>query len=169
LNELCHGIEARLNGLTLDQRPQNPGAQQARAHAGHGNVQRGNESRGATRTPDFFRENGSKQLQVAHRNGIEHQGIVLLVVADAVEMPQGFNAGSINGFICGHRTVAARGVFAQIVNDGPGGSQRLLVIVQAKAREFSDAELLAQDAFGIVPLEDPIFEARFDSADALQQ
>ena len=41
---------------------------------------------------------------------------------------------------------AARGVFAEVVDDGAGGGERLVMIVQAEAGEFGDAELFAQGA-----------------------
>ena len=169
LDEVCDRTEAGLDGLTLDERAKNPRTQKPRAHAGHGGVERGNEGGGATGTDGFFGENGGEQLQIADADRIEHEGIVLLVVADAVEMPQCFNAGSIHVFVCGRRAVPACGVFAQIVNDGAGGSQRLRVIVKAEPREFGNAKLFAQDALGIVALKNPIFEPRFHSANAFEE
>ena len=46
-DEMRHGVEARLDGVAVDQRAQHPGAQQTRAHAGDGGVQRGDQSRGS--------------------------------------------------------------------------------------------------------------------------
>src|SRR5437016_12859698 len=41
LDEVRNGIKTALNGLTLNERPEKPGAQQARAHAGYRSVQSG--------------------------------------------------------------------------------------------------------------------------------
>src|SRR6267378_2081145 len=87
--------------------------------------------------------------------------MVLLVVADAVEVPQCFDAGGTHVLIGGRRAVAARGIFSEIVNDSAGGNQPLRVIVEAETREFGDAKLFAQDALGVVALKNPIFEAGF--------
>src|SRR6266566_2019425 len=62
-----------------------------------------------------------------------------------------------------------RGVFAEIVNDGARGGQGLCVLVKAEAGEFSDAKLFAENALGIIPLEDPVFEPGFDAARAFEQ
>ena len=116
---------------------------------------------------------------------------MLLVVAHAIEMAEGFDAG---GFVDATRAgataapdleeaddaridergacfgwcgaIAARGIFAQVVNDGAGGGERLVMVVEAEAGELGDAELFAENARGVVVLEDPVFEARFDAADA---
>jgi len=44
-----------------------------------------------------------------------------------------------------------------------------MMVVEAKASQFGDAELLAQDARGVVVLKDPVFEAGFDAANAFGQ
>ena len=44
-----------------------------------------------------------------------------------------------------------------------------MVIVEAEAGEFGDAELFAQDARGVVGLEDPVFEPGFDATNAIGQ
>ncbi len=169
LDEVRDGIEARLDAVAIDERPENPGTQETRAHAGHRGVQHSNESGGAARAAGFLGEERREQLQIADGNGIEHESVVLLVVAHAVEMPQGFGAGGINVFIGGGRAVTASGVFAEIVYDGAGRSERLRVIVKAESREFGDAKLFAQDARGIVALKDPIFEAGFHAANTFQE
>src|SRR6267143_4369224 len=61
------------------------------------------------------------------------------------------------------------GVFAEIVDDGSRGGDGLRVRVEAESGELGDAELFAQDALGVIVLEDPIFEARFDAARASEQ
>ena len=94
---------------------------------------------------------------------------MLLVVADAVEMLQRFNAGCARAFIRDARAVPARGVFAEIVNDSPGGGQRLRMLVETEAREFGDAKLFSQDALRVVSLKNPIFQARFHAADAFEE
>ena len=63
-------------------RAQHPGAQQALAHRGHGRIH-ATEKRNAG---IGSREERFDQLQVAHRNRVEHQAILALVEADAVDM-----------------------------------------------------------------------------------
>src|SRR5438093_11017704 len=84
-------------------------------------------------------------------------------------MLQRFNAGCARAFIRDARAIPARGVFAEIVNDSPGGSHRLRVIVEAKACEFGNAKLFAQYALRVVPLKNPVFQARFHAADAFEK
>ena len=67
------------------------------------------------------------------------------------------------------RVWCAGGVFAEIVDDRAGGGERLVMIVEAEAGEFGDAELFAEDAGGVVVLEDPVVEAGFDAAGAVEQ
>jgi hypothetical protein len=55
------------------------------------------------------------------------------------------------------------------VDDGTGGGQRLMMIVQAEAGKLGDTKLLAQDAGGVVVLKNPIFETRLDAARAFEQ
>jgi len=43
------------------------------------------------------------------------------------------------------------------------------MIVEAEAGKFGDAELFAQNAFGIIGMEDPIFDAGFDAAHAIEE
>src|SRR5437879_9408082 len=43
------------------------------------------------------------------------------------------------------------------------------MIVEAETCEFSDAKLFAQDAFRIVPLKNPVFQARFHAADTFEE
>ena len=95
--------------------------------------------------------------------------MVLFVVTDAVEMAESFDAGCADVLIGGVRTVATRGVFSEIVNDGARGGQGLCVLVKAEAGEFSDTKLFAENALGIIPLEDPVFEPGFDAARAFEQ
>jgi len=42
----------------------------------------------------------------------------------------------------------------------------LRVIVEAEAGKFGYAELFAEDALGVIGMEDPIFDAGFDAAHA---
>src|SRR3984957_8407120 len=55
------------------------------------------------------------------------------------------------------------------MNDRAGGGKRLVMIVEAEAGQFGDTELFAQDARCVVVLENPIFEAGFDAANAVGQ
>ena len=43
------------------------------------------------------------------------------------------------------------------------------MIVEAEAGEFGDAELFAEDALGVVGMEDPVFDAGFDAACAVEE
>ena len=74
-------------------------------------------------------------------------------------MAEGFDAG---------RIVAAGGIFTEIVDDGAGGGEGLRMIVEAEAGEFGDTELFAEDALGVVGMEDPVFDAGFDAARAIE-
>src|SRR5260370_39414248 len=85
-------------------------------------------------------------------------------------MAQGFEAGS--GVAVGAAAgsfAAARGIFAEVVNDGAGGCDGLRMAIETEACEFRDAELLTQQALGVVVLEGPVFEARLDAAGTVQQ
>src|SRR5690349_7795512 len=84
-------------------------------------------------------------------------------------MLQRFNAGCARAFIRCARAIPARGVFAEIVNDGAGSGQRLRMLVETETREFGDAKLFAQNALRVVPLKNPVFEARFHAANAFEE
>src|SRR5882762_2022571 len=43
------------------------------------------------------------------------------------------------------------------------------MIVEAKAGEFGDAELFAEDALSVVGMEDPVLDAGFDAACAVEE
>ena len=43
------------------------------------------------------------------------------------------------------------------------------MIVETKAGEFGDAKLFAEDALGVVGVEDPIFDTGFDAARAIEE
>src|SRR5207302_10545884 len=53
--------------------------------------------------------------------------------------------------------------------DSPGGGQRLLMLVETEACQLGDAKLFAQDALRVVPLKNPVFEARFHAAYAFEE
>src|SRR5215467_12605143 len=93
----------------------------------------------------------------------------MLVVADTIKMPQGFNTGSIRFFTGFAGAVAARCVFAQVMDDGARSRERLQMIVKAKACEFRHAELFAKDALAVVALEGPLFKAGLDAAGSFKQ
>ncbi len=95
LHELRDGVEAGFDGFAVDERAKNPGAQQARAHSGDGDIERG-EQRGWAAAAGFFGEDRIDEFEIADGDGIEDQRVVLLVVADAVEVAKGFDAG---GFV----------------------------------------------------------------------
>ncbi len=85
LEEVCDSAEASFDGFALDERAEHPGTQQARAHAGDGDVERGDEGYRAARAA-VFREDGRKQFEIADGNGVEDESVLLFVVAYAVEM-----------------------------------------------------------------------------------
>src|SRR5437764_6449644 len=43
------------------------------------------------------------------------------------------------------------------------------MLVEAEARQLGDAKLFAQNALRVVPLKNPVFEARFHAADAFEE
>ena len=43
------------------------------------------------------------------------------------------------------------------------------MIVEAEAGKFGDAELFAEDAFGVIGVEDPVFDAGFYAAGAVEE
>src|SRR5947208_13301201 len=43
------------------------------------------------------------------------------------------------------------------------------MLVEAEARQLGDAKLFAQNALRVVPLKNPIFQARFHAADAFEE
>src|SRR6266849_6168488 len=61
LQEMCDASKARFDGIAIEKRAKNPGAQQARAHAGDSDVKR-SEQRGGTGAGGFFGEDGLNQL-----------------------------------------------------------------------------------------------------------
>ena len=79
------------------QRAKNPGAQQTSAHSGDGDVERG-EQCGWSAAAGFFAEDGIDEFEIADGDRVENERVVLLVVADAVEVAEGFEAG---GFVDG--------------------------------------------------------------------
>jgi len=85
---------------------------------------------------------------------------VLLIITDAIKMLESFDAGSI---------VTAGGIFAKVMNDGTGGTEGLEMGIEAEASEFSDAELFAEKTLGVVAVEDPVFEAGFHTASAVEK
>src|SRR5580698_4777824 len=84
-------------------------------------------------------------------------------------MLQSFNAGRLRAGRADAGVRAASGVFAQVMNDGAGSGERLRMIVKAKSGQLRDAELFAQNAFGVVALKDPVFEAALDPAGTIEQ
>src|SRR5260370_35510908 len=91
-------------------------------------------------------------------------------------MAQGFEAGgavavgaATGSLAQASRFAAARGIFAEVVNDGAGGCDGLRMAIETEACEFPDFELLAQQALGVVVLGSPVFAPRFESAGAFGQ
>src|SRR5438045_6854588 len=90
---MCDRAEARFDCIAVEERAKNPGTKQSRAHAGDGGVER-REKRGGAGARGFLGEDGSDELEIADGDGIEDQGIVLLVITHAVQMAQGFYGSS---------------------------------------------------------------------------
>ncbi len=157
LNEVSDGGEARVDGVAIDERTKKPGAQEARAHPRHGDVQGGDQRGGSRGAAGFLGKNGREQLEIADGNGIENERVVVLVVADAIQVPEGFDAGRVDFLSSFAGAIAAGGVFTQVMDDGAGGAKSLRMIVQTEAREFRDAELFAKDALSVVALKGPVF------------
>ena len=151
--------EAGFDGVEINQRAEHPSPEHACAHAGDGRVEGGNQS-GGTGGFGFFGEDGGDEFEIADGDGIEDESVVLFIEADAVEMAEGFEAGSV---------IAAGGIFAEVMDYGSGGGEGLRVIVEAEAGEFGDTELFAEDGFGVIGVEDPVFDARLDAAGAVEE
>src|SRR5258708_22085371 len=154
-----YGAEEGFDGVEVDERAKHPGGEHTGAHAGDGGIESGGQGGGAGGL-GFFGENGGDEFEIAYGDGVEDERVVLLVKADAIQMAKGFDAG---------RVIASGGIFAEVVHDGAGGGEGLRMIVEAEAGKFGDAELFAQNAFGIIGMEDPIFVAGFDAAHAVDE
>jgi hypothetical protein len=98
LHEMSDGIEAGFNGGPVDERTKKPRSQEPSAHAGDCGVQGGNQGRRATGTTHFFGENRRQQFEVANRNGVQDESIVLLIITHTIEMSKGFGATDSIGF-----------------------------------------------------------------------
>ena len=94
---------------------------------------------------------------------------MLLVVANTVEVAQSFERWRTVGACAAVRCAAFRCIFAKVVDDGARRGEGVRVAVEAKAGEFSYAELLFQDALSIVVLVSPVINAAFDSAGSVEQ
>src|SRR5258708_2130929 len=149
LQEMGYGAEAGFDGVEIDERAKHPGAEHTGAHAGDGGIESGDQ-RGGAGGLGFFGGDGRDEFEIADWDGVEDERVVLLVKADAIQMAKGFDAG---------RVIASGGILAEGGHDGAGGGEGLRMIVEAEAGKFGDAELFAQNAFGIVDMEDPIFVA----------
>src|ERR1700687_2550243 len=60
-------------------------------------------------------------------------------------------------------------VLAEIVDDGASGRKGLRMTVEAKAGKLHDAELFAENALGVVSLEDPVLEPGLHAACAFKE
>src|SRR5215467_3906624 len=154
--------------MAVDQRAKNPGAEEACAHSGHGDVKR-RDQRGGSVFAELVGEDGREKFEVADRDRIEDQGVVLLVVAHAVKMAEGFPGRSAVAVCRLVWFALLGGVFAQVVDDGARSGQRMAVAVKAEAGEFDYAKLLAQDAIGVVALKGPFVNTAFHAARAIEQ
>src|SRR4029077_2600128 len=163
-----HRFKACFDGVTIDKRPENPGAQKTRAHACDGYVESGNEGHGPA-AGSFFGKDWREELEVSNGDGIENERLVLLVVAHAIEMLQRLNARRLSACGSDGSVSAASCVFPQVVNNCSSGGERLGMVVQTESGKLRDAKLFAQNPFGVVALEDPVFETAFDAACAFEQ
>src|SRR5215468_11501676 len=132
-------------------RTQDPGAQQPLTHRRDGRVQRAKEC-------DLRSGIGKErlnQLQIAHRNGVEHQAILAIIEADAIKVMQG-SALSI----------------ADVVEDrtcrGSGG----WTASQPKAFQREHTEMILKERNRVVGGKGPVFErglgeAKTDNAGTL--
>ena len=85
------GVEPRVDFLAVDLRPQHPGAEQARAHAGDGLVDGAEQGGGAPGGARGFVgiERGETSSRLRTVTGSSTERILLLVIADGVEMSEG--------------------------------------------------------------------------------
>src|SRR5689334_6448672 len=127
-----HGAEACFDGIAIEERTENPRPKQARRHPRNGGIER-SKQRGRTAARRFFRKNRSNELEIAHGDWIENERIVLLVIANAVEMAQRFQrcySIAVRSTITG--VAAMGGVLTQIVDDRTRRGDSLRVRVQAE-------------------------------------
>jgi len=157
-DQLGDSVEASFDGVGIDERAQKPRAQEARAHTGDGDVESSDDGGGVL--AGLFGENWRDEFEIANGDRIEDERVVLLVVADAIEVSECGLRGGVGG-LCG--------VFADVVDDRACGRKSVSVIVEAKAGEFGNAELLAEDARGVIVLKRPIFNAAFDTARTVEK
>jgi len=155
---LRYRVEASFDGVAIDQWTQKPRTQQSRAHTSDGDVESSDDGGGVL--AGLFGENWRDEFEIAHGDGIENERVVLLVVADAIEVSECGLCGGVGGPGC---------VFAEVVDDCACGRKSVSVIVEAEAGELGDAELLTEDARGVVVLKSPVFNAAFDTARAVEK
>src|SRR5487761_493214 len=102
---------------------------------------------------------------------VEDERVLLLVENDAVEMLEAAARGTkLHGgdAVAGIRR-SDGGCLAQIMEQASSGTYCLRVAGQAEAVESGDAEMFREDAFGMRRFEDPLVEARFGGAEAVEQ
>src|SRR5205085_1031067 len=127
---------------------------QARSHDCDGLIDRA-EKRGvrARAARDLLRVQGGEQLQIAYGDRVENHGILLLVIADGVQMGQSRAAGSVR-----------RGrSFPKVMYERARSANGLGMRGEAEAFQSGDAELLGEQTLSIVGAKDPFFVTRLDS------
>ena len=86
LDHVCRpcfdGIEAGVDLVGVDRGTQHPGAQQALAHRRHGGVEGAEESYAVANVGEEWVD----QLEIADGHGVEHEAVLALVVADAIDV-----------------------------------------------------------------------------------
>src|SRR5580765_2273986 len=122
-------IEARVDGGAINERTKNPGTQKAGAHTGDGDVKSGDE-RGGSVFAGVVGKNRREEFEVANRDGIEHQRVVLFVVANAIDVAQGFESWRAAGAGAPRCFRSFRGVLAEVMYDGAGCGEGMRMIVE---------------------------------------
>jgi hypothetical protein len=92
LGEVGDGVKTSFDGFAIDEGAENPGAEQAGAHSGDGNVESGHQS-GSGVFGGVVGKDGREEFEIADRDGVEDQSVVLLVIADTIEVLKSRDSG----------------------------------------------------------------------------
>ena len=128
-------IEPAFDLVPIERRAQHPRAQQALAHRRHGRIQAAEQRYSGVGS----REKRFDQLQIAHRHRIQHQAILPLVEADAVDVIE--------------RAALRR---ADVIENCARRRSGCLLARQSEAFEREHAEVIFEERNGVVGSEDPI-------------
>ena len=94
LQEMGDGAEAGFDGAGIEQWAKHPGAEKAGTHSGDRGIQSGDE-RGGAGGLGLLGEDGRNKFEIADGDGIEDEGVLLVVETNAVEVLEGFDAGGV--------------------------------------------------------------------------